>query len=303
MNAPEAGLLTLASPAACLQQARTPLLTFRTLVGLGPAQAEQVLMPSLERMAGWVLNLGGAPETGQGLLFCTALEAGTLRLANAPQAPLERLAIGLGGVLHTLAAALSRCAVQAPGRDDVPRWGAHAGSLWGWARAHEVAQVRCERVEAPAPAAAAVALLAGRVLSGATMACLEAASLAALEPLWADPAGAGSALATAVAQAAASLVQRGLWQPQQAPGRIWQEGGCWYLLWPLAGEDLRTEAALLGGERLPPERWLAALCEAGCLCVQEGAQPSLCPHPLLRRPVQACRAAGTLESTLRRLLP
>ncbi|MDE1943197.1 MAG: hypothetical protein KGI47_08640 [Betaproteobacteria bacterium] len=303
MNAPETGLLTLASPAACLQQARAPLMSFRTLVGLGPAQAEQVLMPSLERMAGWVLNLDVAPGAGQGLLFCAALEAGALRLANAPEAPLERLAIGLGGVLYTLAAALSCSVVQAPGRDDVPRWGAHAGSLWGWARAHEVAQVRCERAAAAVPAVAAVALLAGRVLSGATLACLDAGSMAALEPLWAEGAGVGSALGASVAQAAASLVQRGLWQPLQAPGRIWQESGRWHLLWPLAGEDLRTEVALLGGERLMPESWLAALRDAGCVCSDGGPQPSFCLHPLLRRTVQACVAAGPLEATLRRLMP
>ncbi|MDE2625422.1 MAG: hypothetical protein KGM40_08400 [Betaproteobacteria bacterium] len=303
MNAPEAGLLALASPAACLQQARAPLLSFRTLVGLGPAEAEQVLMPSLERMAGWVLNLEAPPELGEGSLFCAALAAGSLRLAGAPQAPLERLAIGLGGVLHTLASGLSRWSVQAPQRDDVPRWGGHSGSLWGWARAHEVERVRCALLESAPPVPAAVALLAGRLLSGVTIACLEAQAFAALETLWAGGPEAGPALAACVAEAARSLVQRGLWRPERAPGRLWVDGEGWHLLWPLAGEDLRSEAALLGGTLPPAQDWLAALCQAGCVHPGPGPEPALRRHPLLQRPVQAVGAAGALEAALRHLMP
>lgn len=298
MTAPDG--LRLEAPGACLEQARPRLMTFRTLVGLGYGEADAVLMPSLERLAGWVLNLED-PQVPGGTLFQSGLEAALGRLAGAGPDPVERLAAGLGGLLQVVAEGLARCAVHAGGESRAPDWGAHAGSLWGWAQAHGVQRVRCERRAAAAPNPAAVALLAGRVLSGATLACLEAREPAALRSLW-TPAAGGAPLAASVAAAAAALVRRGLWRPDQPPGRVWREGEHPYLLWPLAGEDLRAEAALFGAVPAESGAWLEALRAAGCVREESGAALALRPHPLLRRPVQALCAAGPLADALRPLL-
>ncbi|MHB8353838.1 MAG: hypothetical protein ACYDCF_05275 [Burkholderiales bacterium] len=300
------GRLILLSMPECLQRLRPEVMIFRTLVGLDYDTTEAALVSSLERLADWVLNLVDPAAPGQGSLLHTALRRGISVLQGASvggEAP-RNLMLGLEALLGAVAEALQCLRVTAASASGIPAWGIYSSSLAGWGRAHQCRQVAWT-VQDPSPQRAVNrSLLAGRVLSGATLAFLEQHAGAGVGRLWVEEAPvaaeARAPLVRWVAQAIRRLVQRGLWQCHVPPGRVWIQGACGYLLWPLAGQDLMKEIAVLTGE-LPagsPEQWLQALVRAECV-VLAGREPLITvQHPLLMRPVTAVRLVQPLEATL-----
>ena len=307
MTEEASGQLVLLSMPECLQRLRPEVMVFRTLVGLDYDATEAALVSSLERLADWVLNLVDPAAPGQGSLLRTALRRGIQVLQGNPAregAP-QNLVVGLETLLGVVADALQRLRVTAAPASGTPSWGVYSSSLAGWGRAHQCRQVAW-RVQASSPQHPVNrALLAGRILSGATLAFLEQHALACVGRLGMQQEELAvpevrAPLAGWVAQAIRRLVQRGLWQCHVPPGRVWLEGACGYLLWPLAGQDLMQEIAALTGA-LPadtPEQWLHALVRAECVVLAGGEALVTVPHPLLRRPVTAVRLAQPLEATL-----
>jgi len=308
VNQEASGRLTLLSMAECLQRLRPEVMVFRTLVGLDYEATEAALVSSLERLTDWVLNLVDPAAPGQGSLLRTALRRGIHVLQETPAregAP-QNLVVGLETLLGVVADALQLLSVTAVPASDPHPWGVYSSSLAGWGRAHQCRQVTWS-VQAHSPQRAVNrALLAGRILSGATLAFLEQHAAAGVGRLWLQkevpvvPEEARSPLAGWVAQAIRRLVQRGLWQCHAPPGRVWLQGACGYLLWPLAGQDLMKEIAALTGA-LPAdtsEQWLQALVRAGCLVLAGQEALVTVPHPLLLRPVTAVRLVQPLEATL-----
>ena len=304
MNHETSGRLTLLSMPECLQRLRPEVMVFRTLVGLDYEATEVALISSLERLTDWVLNLVDPAVPEQGSLLRTALRRGIGTLQGAPlgEAPCQNLVVGLETLLDVVAQALQDLRVTAAPGPATPPWGIYSSSLAGWGRAHQCRQVEW-RVLASAPRPPVNrALLAGRVLSGATLAFLE--QHVGVDRLWTHPLPAVAEpsipLARWVAEAIRRLAHRGLWKAHVPPGRVWLHGACGYLLWPLAGQDLMKEIAALTGV-LPaasPEHWLQDLVRAGCVLLAGQEALITVPHPLLQRPVTAVRLAQPLEATL-----
>lgn len=299
------GRLILLSMPECLQRLRPEVMVFRTLVGLDYDATEAALVSSLERLADWVLNLVDPTTPDRGSLLRTALHRGIHVLQGMPagEGATRNLVVGLETLLTVVADALQCLRVTAASASGPHPWGIYSSSLAGWGRAHQCRQVAWS-VQAPSPQSTVNrALLAGRVLSGATLAFLEQHEEAGVGRLWPQAPvvpEARTSLAGWVAHAIRRLVQRGLWQCHVPPGRVWLQGACGYLLWPLAGQDLMKEVAVLTGA-LPadtPEQWLRVLVEAGCVALAGREALVTVPHPLLLRPVTAVRLVQPLEATL-----
>jgi hypothetical protein len=298
--------MTLLSMPECLQRLRPEVMVFRTLVGLDYGATEAALVPSLERLADWVLNLVDPADPEHGSLLRTALRRGigALQIAPVGKVAIQNLVVGLETLLEVVAEALQCLCVAAVSGAATHPWGIYSGSLAGWARAHQCRQVEWT-VQILAPQYPVNrALLAGRVLSGATLAFLEQHAGAEVGRLWRQDQFAVPAtrapLVRWVAEAIRRLAQRGLWKCHVPPGRVWLQGACGYLLWPLAGQDLMKEIAALTGV-LPaesPEHWLQALVRAECVVLAGHEALVTVPHPLLKRPVMAVRLAQPLEATL-----
>jgi hypothetical protein len=306
VNREASGHLTLLSMPECLQRLRPEVMVFRTLVGLDYAATEVALVPSLERLADWVLNLVDPAAPEHGTLLRTALRRGigALQVVPVGEAPTQNLVVGLETLLDVVADALQRLRVTAAPGPAAQPWGIYSSSLAGWGRAHQCRQVEWAVQDPPSRHPVNRALLAGRVLSGATLAFLEQHARAGLgrlgmQGMLAVP-EARAPLARWVAEAIRRLAQRGLWKCHVPPGRVWLHGACGYLLWPLAGQDLMKEIAALTGE-LPaasPEHWLQALVRAECVVLAGQEALVTVPHPLLLRPVTAVRLVESLEATL-----
>ena len=308
MNGPVQPLLALQSPSSCLLQARAPLMAWRTLAELDLGETEQVLMPTLERLGGWVLNLPGRAVTDV-TVFRMALEAGIAVLQGGAlrSDPPLRVAVALEAALQVVVGQLHP--MQVSGEGAAIPWGMYSCSLWGWSQAHGVDHVHWACRPGAPPVPLTVALLAGRILSGATLAWLEQHCAEGVQALWQGAGHAGPAedtgmFALQVQKAARALAQRGLWHPQRPPGKVWCTGRHYCLLWPLAGQDLLKE--MHGVTAVPPAAslpWLETLQRAGCVLGSGAGAVEMQMHPLLGRPVQSVLAGGLLEEALHTLWP
>ncbi len=306
MNRVASGRLTLLSMPECLQRLRPEVMVFRTLVGLDYGATEAALVPTLERLTDWVLNLVDPADPEHGSLLRTALRRGigALQVTPVGEQATQNLLVGLETLLDVVAEALQYLCVTALPGTGAHSWGIYSSSLAGWGRAHQCRQVEWTVQSSSPRYPVNRALLAGRVLSGATLAFLEQHVQSGVDRLWKQESLAVPAtrapLVRWVALAIRRLAQRGLWKCHVPPGRVWLQGACGYLLWPLAGQDLMKEIATLTGV-LPaesPEHWLQALVSAECVVMTGQEALVTVPHPLLQRPVTAVRLAQPLEATL-----
>ncbi len=308
MNREAGGRLALVSMPECLQRLRPEVMVLRTLVGLDHDTTERALVSTLERLADWVLNLVDPAAPEQGSLLRTALRSAIAGLQGQPvgEGGTPPLVVVLEVLLGSVSDALQGLSVTGAPGTGAPPWGIYSSSLAGWGRAHQCREVDWT-VHAPADRRAVNrALLAGRILSGATLAHLEQHAGADVARLWVGGASSvpvpehRSRLEQRVAQAMRRLAQRGLWQCHVPPGRVWWQGARCYLLWPLAGQDLMKEIAVLTGA-VPAdtaEQWLAQLVQAECVVPAGQDVCVTVTHPLLQRPVTAVRLAGRLETLL-----
>ncbi len=299
----------------CLQQVYPQLMQFKTLVGLDVQATEQVLMASLERMSGWVLNLVHPHESNHPLLLRGALEQGIRAVQQVqPSAPAKRLYLGLDAMLQYLFQGLAplRITAGAGVHQDI-FWGIYSCSLSGWSKAHQCTHVQWQASPPPlTPPSAPYGLFAGRLLAGATLAFFEEHYPCALATLGYPQARATAenihppreaTPAQAIVTAACSLVQRGIWNPQSPPHRLWRCNQQWHLLWPLAGADLQRELVIWEAQRDTddPGQWIQHLVAAGCL--QTAAQGAVAEgiHPRTRKKVHCVVASGALAQALDRL--
>jgi hypothetical protein len=295
--------LRLETAQTVLLSSRQETLLFRTLVGLDFAETDQVLMTTLERMAGWLLNLPAHAGPGSGTLLQAALQAGIAGLRGAgpkAQAP-SRLARGLGAAVDCAARSLAALTVNAVRDAQVEPWGLFSGSLSGWSRTHRCLEVRCQFRAARPLEPWRGPLLAGRVLSGVTLAFLERHGAASFDALFAAVDAPAHPLHAEVRQAVQSLIARGIWTAGAAVTRVWCDSGRVHLLWPLAGQDLMKEIRLLSGSLPVPtlDGWLSTLGEAGIIL--PGTSAALIEqvvHPGLGRPVTAVYPAPFLHPLL-----
>lgn len=299
----------------CLQQVYPELMQFKTLVGLGVQATEQVLMASLERMSGWVLNLVHPQEPGSPLLLRGALQQGIRTVQQAqPSAPAQRLFAGLDAMLHFLFQGLMPLRVSSgAGTQDIC-WGIYSSSLSGWSKAHQCPQILWQtKLQALTSPSAPYGVFAGRLLAGATIAFFEEQYPAAFATLGhpkdsmpsgdINPIRVSSTHTQAIVSAACALVHRGIWNPHSPPHRLWRSNQQWHLLWPLAGTDLQRELLALddSSARDDSEQWIQRLTAAGCVQrVPEGVVTEEI-HPCTGKKVRSVVASGALALTLERL--
>ncbi len=307
--------LILQSAPECLKQVYPELMQFKTLVGLGYQASEQILMSTLERMSGWVLNLAHPHEPGHPLLLRGALQQGiSAAQCTRDGDPVLKLLSGLNAMLHYLYQGLMHLHIHPGPMALDTTWGIYSCSLSGWSKAHQKNHVYwqarpllCTRLPAH------YGLFAGRILAGATLAFFEDQYPAALEilggPLPADPAitaGQSTPAASftdAIVAAACALIHRGIWNPQRPPYRLWQYQQQWYLLWPLAAADLQRELRATQAMCVVDDsmQWGEQLAESGCLGNAPQGIITQKTHPHTWKKVNAVMASGALARILDRL--
>ena len=307
--------LVLQSGSACLQQVYPELMQLKTLVGLGVQATDQVLMVSLERMSGWVLNLVDPHAAEPSWLLRSAMQQGLRAVQQVPgkHPPARRLFVALDAMLQTLFQGLMALRISPGAGGQGCSWGIYSCSLSGWSKAHQCTHIQWQ-LQAPWPTAvpAPYGLFAGRLLAGATLAFFEDQCPAALATLGhpgtplveEEPSPAPAPAPTQdIVTAACALVQRGIWNPQTPPYRLWRWEQQWHLLWPLAGTDLQRELCALDARHASEDagQWLQRLSAAGC--VQQAPEGAVGweIHPHTGKKVRAVVASGALAHTLERL--
>ena len=266
----------------------------------GEAQLfERVLLPSVERMIEWVLNLPcpDALRPGDSPVFQGVLASALEESTHAPfwmGSSGQECCLGTLGVLirklHGAIVFWQVTPVDQRAREC--RWGGFSAGLARWCAHQGGDRVWLEPRGSGTSSWQSEDHLAGRILAGETWLWLEQQGLEqqgkeAFYPAGSNDIGVlgeGRGMEWRVAEI---LLTQGLWDPCQKPGRIWQDAGLWYLLWPRVGEDLRRGLGVEGGT-LPSE--------SRDLCLHWQVRGVLSPapaegierwHPLLQRRVSA----------------
>ncbi|KXW57794.1 hypothetical protein [Ferrovum myxofaciens] len=255
---------------------------------------ERVLLPSVERMSEWVLNLP-CPDTfhpGEspplpGILASTleeSLHAPFWTGTSGQECCLRTLEV----LIRKLHGAIVFWQVTPVGQvERERRWGGFSAGLARWCAHQGNHQVWLEPRGSETLSWQGEDHLAGRILAGETWLWLEQQSKEALYPVERSEVGTSAEERGMEWQVADRLLTQGLWDPRQKPGRIWQDAGLWYLLWPRVGEDLRRGLGAEGGTLPSESREMCLYWQTRGVLGHSPAEGIERWHPLLQRRVSA----------------
>ena len=259
-----------------------------------PQLFERVLLPSVERMVEWVLNLPCPnilqpgefpPLTG---ILASALDESTHAPFWAGTSGQECCLRTLEMLVRKLHGAIVFWQVTPVGRGERQlQWGGFSGGLTRWCAHQGEGQVWLEPRGSENLFWQSEDHLAGRILAGETWLWLEQQGKEIVCPADRNDGGSrveGRSVEWRVAEA---LLTQGLWDPCRKPGRIWQDAGLWYLLWPRVGEDLRRGLGAEGNTLPSGPREMCLHWQARGMLGPTPAEGIERWHPLLQRRVSA----------------
>lgn len=297
----------------CWAGSKELLEKLQDLVASDKTVFEVRVLSSLERLCSWILDLK-TEENSEHSIWHHALIQSILELEqvrsqenissdNAMVLILKTISIYIYSELSLL---------QILSEKTFEQWGFLSSSLKGWlqVQSNQVILVR-SRVTDWNPVEGA-AIFMGRCLSGATWNFLEERNSRGLSSMFPTHSKDSSDEWLLIRKSVNSLIVKELWSLCKPPGRVWLDNQEYYLLWPLAFQDLAQEMIALScpfprnleGTKMDTSySWAVSACFSklallGFLGTDQVPEKESLHHPILKRLVKGIGVRGLLHQWL-----
>lgn len=294
----------------CWAGSKEPLAYLQNLVVIDKIFFEVAVLSSLERLCAWVLDLKTEknPEHSIWHLALTrTIQELEQALAHEAMSSVNATVLILKSMCGYIYSALSQMQILTEKRGE--QWGFLSSSLKGWLQmqANQAIVVHSRVVDWDPIQGTAIFM--GRSLSGATWNFLEESNAIGLSAMFAAPLEDLSEEWLLIKKSVHSLIAKELWSLFKPPGRVWQDDREYYLMWPLAFQDLAHEMIELScpfSREVDSKKvdgsysWAVLACfsklaSLGCLATTQVPEQESLRHPILKRPVKGIAVRGFLR--------